>query len=67
MQPQNSAIISFNYDVVVDIALAKRADTFFDFRRANLEVLAEGTPLDIDYAVNFTNLCLSCMAHSTGS
>jgi hypothetical protein len=56
MQPQNSAIISFNYDVVVDIALAKRADTFFDFRRANLEVLGEGTPLDIDYAVNFTNL-----------
>ena len=56
MQPQNSAIISFNYDVVVDIALAKRADTFFDFSRADVEVLGEGAQLDIDYAVDFTNL-----------
>lgn len=56
MQPQNSAIISFNYDVVVDIALAKRADEFFDFSRADVEMLGDSAQLDIDYAADFTNL-----------
>lgn len=56
MQPHNSAIISFNYDVVVDIALAMRANPDFDFKRADVELLGEGAHLDIDYAVDFANL-----------
>lgn len=56
LHPQESVIISFNYDVVVDIALAKRADEAFDFSRADVEVLGESERLDIDYKVSFANL-----------
>jgi hypothetical protein len=56
MHPQDSIIISFNYDVVADIALAKRADASFDFSRADVEVLSEPDELKIDYKVKFANL-----------
>jgi len=56
LHPQNSVIISFNYDVVIDIALARRTDPSFDFSRADVELLGQSGQLDIDYAVNFTNM-----------
>jgi len=56
LDPQESVIISFNYDVIIDIALAKHADQYFDFDRADVEVLSEPEQLDIDYGLRFSNL-----------
>ena len=63
LQPQTSAIISFNYDVIVDIALARRADTYFEFDRADVEMLGSADQLDINYAVDFTNLPSSLISN----
>ncbi len=56
LAPEQSAIISFNYDVIVDIALAHRANSAFDFSRADYETLSDVDRLGIDYGVDFTNL-----------
>lgn len=55
LDPQQAAVISFNYDVIADIALAMRGRRF-NFRRADLEVLGEGNHHAIDYGVAFANV-----------
>jgi hypothetical protein len=49
-------IISFNYDLIVDIALAHRFRTDFAFDAARLTEQQE--PLGIDYGVPFANWVL---------
>lgn len=53
-----AAIISLNYDVIVDIALFRRSDQQFKFEAANVERLSEAEtgPQGIDYGVEFSNL-----------
>lgn len=56
LDPRTTAIISFNYDVIVDIALSRRHKKF-DFRAADAERLAEVSEgLGIDYGVAFSNM-----------
>jgi hypothetical protein len=50
-------IISFNYDLIVDIALAHRFRTDFAFDTADAARLTEQQePLGIDYGVPFANM-----------
>lgn len=56
LNPQESAIISFNYDVIIDIALSKHADAHFTFQRADVEMLSQSAVPNIDYGVTFANL-----------
>jgi hypothetical protein len=56
LSPQSSVIISFNYDVIVDIALALRTDDTFQFERADHEMLTAVKWLGIDYGLEFANL-----------
>jgi hypothetical protein len=55
LSPETAAVISFNYDVIADIALAMRAQQF-DFARADLETLGVGDYQTIDYGVDFANV-----------
>jgi hypothetical protein len=52
---ERAAVISFNYDVIVDIALAMRKRKF-DFKRADVEMLSQGDHRMIDYGVDFANV-----------
>jgi hypothetical protein len=56
IDPDRSAVISFNYDVIADIALAHRHDAAFDFGGADIETLAKGDHSMIDYGVEFANV-----------
>jgi len=49
------AIISCNYDVIIDIAIARRDDTHFDFKKANMRAF-ESSGLPIDYGIEFANI-----------
>ncbi|MCP3920291.1 MAG: hypothetical protein GY711_32595 [bacterium] len=53
MDLRSSGVISFNYDVIVDSALANRGKGSF---RGDLEALAEGDHGVIDYGVEFSNV-----------
>src|SRR5262245_44499190 len=55
LDPARSAVISFNYDVIVDIALAMRGQPF-QFEGADIETLAGGNHSLIDYGVEFANV-----------
>ena len=55
LDPDHAAVISFNYDVIADIALAKRG-TGFAFDRADLETLGSGDHQALDYGVVFANV-----------
>lgn len=55
LDPEKAAVISFNYDVIADIALAMRSRSFA-FRRADLEMLSEGDHQVLDYGVDFGNV-----------
>lgn len=55
LDPGKAAVISLNYDVIADIALAMRGHSFA-FQRADLETLATGDHQDIDYGVEFANV-----------
>jgi hypothetical protein len=55
LDPANAAIISFNYDVIADIALARRERTS-ELARADVETLAESGVHSIDYGVEFANV-----------
>ncbi|HSR67624.1 MAG TPA: SIR2 family protein [Acidobacteriota bacterium] len=52
-----AAIISLNYDVIVDIALFRRTDQYFEFESASTERLedVEASTQRIDYGVEFAN------------
>jgi hypothetical protein len=55
LSPEDAAVVSFNYDVIVDIALAMRGRRF-DFRRADVETLSMGDHRAIDYGLEFSNV-----------
>jgi hypothetical protein len=55
LDPDKAAVISFNYDVIADIALAMRGRAF-GFDRADLEVLGAGDHQAVDYGVDFANV-----------
>jgi hypothetical protein len=55
LSPERAAVISFNYDVIVDIALAMRGRQF-NFARADVETLSLGDLQAIDYGVEFANV-----------
>jgi hypothetical protein len=55
LEPDRAAVISFNYDVIADIALAMRGRAF-NFERANLEALGQGDHQAIDYGIEFVNV-----------
>jgi SIR2-like domain len=55
LSPEQAAVISFNYDVIIDIALAMRGRAF-DFKRADVETLSGGDHRTIDYGVEFANV-----------
>ena len=55
LSPERAAVISFNYDVIIDIALAMRGQAF-DFKRADVEQLSAGDHRTIDYGVEFANV-----------
>lgn len=56
LTPQDSAVISFNYDVIADIALATRYEQSFRLDRSDVEFLAYGSLEEIDYCVDFANI-----------
>ena len=58
LEPSKSAIISLNYDVIIDIALAYRHNADFAFDTANAERLSdrEAKTVGIDYGIDFANL-----------
>lgn len=57
LDPGRAAVISFNYDVIADIALARRADKAFRFEQAHVERLAESNGhITLDYGVEFANV-----------
>ena len=55
LDPEQAAVISFNYDVIADIALAMRSKAFA-FDRADVEMLGAGDHHLIDYGVDFANV-----------
>jgi hypothetical protein len=55
LDPGKAAVISLNYDVIADIALAMRGRAFA-FERADLETLSAGDHRTIDYGVDFANV-----------
>jgi hypothetical protein len=55
LSPEQATVISFNYDVIIDIALAMRGRAF-DFKRADVEMLSAGDHRAIDYGVEFANV-----------
>jgi len=61
LDPGKAVVISFNYDVIADIALAYRRSGF-GFERADLEILGRGDHAAIDYGVDFANVPLSVAA-----
>lgn len=56
LDPRQSVVLSFNYDVIVDIALATRHLKEFSFRRGDVRSLARGNLDAIDYGVDFANV-----------
>jgi hypothetical protein len=56
LDPRRAAVISLNYDVIADIALAMRGRRDFPFDRADLEMLSAGDHAAIDYGVEFSNV-----------
>lgn len=55
LEPRKTALISFNYDVIVDIALSRHRERF-DFQSASAERLSEVASLGIDYGLEFVNM-----------
>jgi hypothetical protein len=55
LDPDRVAVISFNYDVIADIALAM-SGLKFKFDRADVETLNLGNYQAIDYGVEFSNI-----------
>lgn len=56
LDPASSVILSFNYDVIVDIALSMRHQRAFRFDRGDVEMLSAGDLAEIDYGVHFANV-----------
>ena len=57
LNPAHTVILSFNYDLIVDIALAHRFQSDFAFDTADAARLTERQePLGIDYGVTFANV-----------
>lgn len=58
LNPVNTAIISFNYDVIIDIALSRRFRDTTKPERFNSRSLLETDRLGIDYGVEFANMAV---------
>jgi len=57
LQPATSVIISLNYDVIIDIALARKASNVVRrFDAADAERLSDVARLGVDYGLNFANI-----------
>lgn len=56
LEPALAVIISFNYDVIVDIALSRRLQADFAFDAADAARLSEADRLGIDYGLEFANM-----------
>jgi hypothetical protein len=55
LDPERAVVISLNYDVIADIALAMRGRAF-KFDRADVEILSAGDHQAIDYGIEFANV-----------